>query len=181
MQKLDKWVALAKFFIPFLIAGAAVVFLYLAGEEVYTDYAKVFAGYFAPFSWIPITIGLYLGIHPVALTSFITFCDALVSLFLVWNLDYAKGIPGLGRLMGRVERSGNEAIRRYKWVKRRRFMGLVLFVMIPISWTGSAVGSIVGRVIGMTPAMTWVAVVMGSSLRSILIIILIYIGVLALR
>ena len=176
-----KKIALAKLVIPFCIAGAMVIFFWFTGQDIYTKYATVFVAYFAPFSWVSIATGLILDIHPAALISFIIFTDADLSLFLVWNLDYAKKIPGIGKLVEGVEEGGEKAIRKYKWVKRRRVIGLVLFVMIPISWTGSAVGSIIGRLIGMTSLMTWLAVVIGSSFRSILLTTLIYIGVLAFK
>jgi uncharacterized membrane protein len=100
-------------------------------------------------------------------------------MFLVWNFDYAKKIPCLGKLVERAEESGEKAIRKYKWAKRFGFIGLVLLVMFPLQWTGSAVGSIVGRLIGMPPLMTWLAVIVGTSIRSTLTT-LISIGVLSI-
>ena len=176
-----KKIALAKLVIPFCIAGAMVIFFWFAGQEIYTKYATVFSIYsFMPLGGAVAAIpaGLKLGIPPVGLISFIIFTDAVLSLFLVWNFDYAKKIPGLGKLVERAEEGGEKAIRKYKWAKRFGFIGLVVLVMFPLQWTGSAVGSMVGRLIGMTPLMTWLAVIVGTFIRSTLTT-LISIGVLS--
>ncbi len=115
-----------------------------------------------------IPAGLGLGIPPAGLVAFILFTDANLALFLVWNFDYAKKIPGLGKVVERAEENGEKAIKKYKWAKRFGFLGLVLFVMFPLQYTGSAIGAVAGRLIGMTPLMTWLAVVAGCFLRSTL-------------
>lgn len=176
-----KKIALAKLVIPFCIAGAMVIFFWFAGPDIYTQYATVFSIYsFMPLGGAVAAIpaGLALGIPPVGLISFIIFTDADLSLFLVWNFDHAKKIPGLGKLVERAEENGEKAIRKYKWAKRFGFIGLVVLVMFPLQWTGSAVGSMVGRLIGMTPLMTWLAVIVGTFIRSTLTT-LISIGVLS--
>ncbi len=176
-----KKIALAKLVIPFCIAGVMVIFFWFAGHDIYTKYATVFSIYsFMPLGGAVAAIpaGLSLGIPPVGLISFIIFTDAVLSLFLVWNFDYAKKIPGLGKLVERAEENGEKAIRKYKWAKRFGFVGLVVLVMFPLQWTGSAVGSMVGRLIGMTPLMTWLAVIVGTFIRSTLTT-LISIGVLS--
>jgi uncharacterized membrane protein len=177
-----KMIAIAKFIIPFCLAGAAVLFFWLfVDSEVYAKYATVFSVYsFMPIGGAVAVIpaGLGLGIPPAGLISFILFTDSVLALFLVWNFDYAKKIPGLGKFVENAEKNGEKAIKKYKWAKRFGFIGLMLFVMFPLQYTGSAVGSIAGRLIGMAPLMTWLAVVAGCFLRS-LITTLIYYGVLS--
>ena len=171
-------IALAKVIIPLAVAGALVIFLLLSGSEIFGKYLAVFSVYsfmpiVGPVTSIP--TGLGLGIPPVSLISFITFTDAVLALFLVWNFDYAKKVPGIGELVERVGESGEKALTRYKWAKRFGFIGLVAFVIFPLQWTGAGVGSIVGRLIGMTPLMTWLAVVIGTFTRST-ILTFIYLG-----
>ncbi len=167
-------IAFAKLVIPFCILGATVLFFWLFVEpEVYAKYAKVFSIYtFIPLvgTGAAIPEGLRLGIPPAAILSFIVFTDAVLALFLVWNFDYAKKLPGIGKLVERVEESGERAIRKYKWVKRFGFIGVVVLVIFPLQWTGAAVGSIVGRLIGMPSLITWFAVVIGTFIRSTLLI-----------
>ena len=179
--KMNK-IALAKLLLPFGIAGASVLFLWLFFPENFGKYVTVFGVY----SFLPligtlsvVPTGLGLGIHPVPLISFIIFTDAVLSLFLVWNFDYAKKVPGIGELVERVEESGEKALTKYKWAKRFGFIGLVALVIFPLQWTGAGVGSIVGRLIGMPSLMTWLAVIIGTFIRSTLAT-LIYLGVVSI-
>jgi uncharacterized membrane protein len=166
-------IALAKLLIPLGIAGATVLFLWLFFPADFGKYVAVFGIY----SFLPligtlsvIPTGLGLGIPPVALITFIVYTDAVLSLFLVWNFDYAKKIPGIGELVERVGESGEKALTRYKWAKRFGFIGVVALVIFPLQWTGAGVGSIVGRLIGMPSLMTWLAVVTGTFIRSVILI-----------
>jgi uncharacterized membrane protein len=175
-------IALAKVIIPLAVACALMIFLLLLGSGIFGKYLAVFSVY----SFMPIVgtvtsipTGLGLGIPPVSLISFITFTDAVFALFLVWNFDYAKKIPGIGELVERVEESGEKALIKYKWAKRFGFIGLVAFVIFPLQWTGAGVGSIVGRLIGMPPLITWIAVIIGTFIRST-ILTLIYVGVVSI-
>lgn len=175
-------IALAKLVIPFVIASALVIFLFLADPEQFRRYVAVFGVYsFVPFigtlSVIP--YGLELGIPPASLIAFIIFTDGVLALFLVWNFDYAKKIPGLGRLVERVGEKGEKALANYKWAKRFGFIGVVILVIFPLQWTGAGVGSIVGRLIGLPPLMTWLAVILGTFIRST-VATLIYLGVVSL-
>ncbi len=175
-------IALAKVIIPLAVAGALVIFLLLLEPEIFGKYLAVFSVY----SLMPIVgsvtsipTGLGLGIPPVSLISFITFTDAVFALFLIWNFDYAKKIPGIGELVERVGESGEKALIKYKWAKRFGFIGLVAFVISPLQWTGAGAGSIVGRLIGMPSLMTWLAVIIGTFIRST-ILTLIYLGVVSI-
>lgn len=172
---------LAKFLIPWGLGGATGLFIWLFLPEDFGKYMTVYGIY----SFVPIVgtlsvipTGLQLGIHPVPLIAFIMLTDAILAMFLVWNFDYAKKIPGLGILVERVADSGERALQKYKWAKRFGFVGLVALVIFPLQWTGAGVGSIVGRLIGMPSLMTWLAVIIGTCIRST-ISALIYLGVLS--
>lgn len=174
-------IAIAKLIIPFCFASVVVILLSLAGPEIYTDYVKVFTIYmFMPLFGLEAAIpaGLALGIHPAALISFLLFIDTVVALFLVWNFNYATKIPLLGKLVERMEKSGEKAIKKHKWVQRIGFIGLTIFVIIPLQYTGSVVGAIVGRLLGMPPLTTMLAVVVGCFIRCT-IVTLVSIGVLS--
>ncbi len=186
MEKIEiikdmKLKALAKLIIPVCLVGAAMLFFWLEGPEVYMKYVTVFSIYsFFPILGLEAAIpaGLKLGTSPTALISFLLFADAVLSLFLVWNLDYVKKIPYIGKLVERAEESGEKAIKKYKWAKRFGFIGLVIFVTFPFQYTGSVMGSVAGKLMGMAPLMTWLAVITGCLIRST-IWTLISIGVLS--
>ncbi len=175
-------IKLAKFLIPWALGGVTVLFIWLVLPEDFGNYMAVFGVY----SFVPllgtlsvVPTGLRLGISPLPLISFIVWTDTLLALFLVWNFDYAKKIPGLGELVERVHTSGERALQKYKWASRLGFIGVVLLVIFPLQWTGAGVGSIVGRLIGMQSLMTLLAVIIGTLIRSTLAA-LIYLGVLSI-
>jgi hypothetical protein len=64
--------------------------------------------------------------------------------------------------MAKVEDIGKKSSNKYAWVKPLRFIGIVLFVMIPFQGSGGLVGSIVGRLIGMKPQNTFFAISIGA-------------------
>lgn len=178
-------VALAKLIIPFILVIALILYFVLFVEpEESAKYATIFGIYaFMPLFGLETAIptGLSLGIPPAALISFILYTDATISFFLVWNFDYAKKIPGIGKVVEKTEEAGEEALRKYKWIKKIGFIGLTLFVIIPFQYTGSVAGSIVGRLIGMPPLMTWLAIIIGCFSRSTLWTFLAIVGIAGIK
>jgi len=163
---------LAKFFTP-IILGFSVfgVIGFLMDESLRVAYWPLISGYFFPplgkESIIP--AGVALGIHPVVMALSIAFVDVVVALFLVWNYDLAKKIPIIGKFMIKVEEKGNTAEEKYGWIKPLRFIGIVLFVIVPFQGSGGLVGSIVGRLFGMKPWNTFFAICFGAIIGTLLI------------
>ncbi|OYT49089.1 hypothetical protein B6U83_02865 [Thermoplasmatales archaeon ex4484_36] len=93
----------------------------------------------------------------------------MVSLFLIWNYDYAKKIPFFGHLLRLVERRGRKVISQSRILSKFAFTALVLFVMIPFQGTGGAGATVIGRLIGMNPYKVLAAVVTGALLGTFLI------------
>ncbi len=159
-------VRLSKFFVP-IIVGMGVLALagFLMSETMRMRYWPLMTGYFFPplgkESIIPAGV-LVAGIHPAVMALSIAFIDIIVALFLVWNYDLAKKIPFVGTFINKVEQKGKIAEQKYGWVKPLRFVGIVLFVMVPFQGSGGLVGSIVGRLIGMKPWNTFLAISIGA-------------------
>ena len=101
-------------------------------------------------------------IHPLVMALSIAFVDFIVALFLVWNYDLAKNIPLIGNFMGKVESIGQTSSSKYGWIKPLRFIGIMLFVMVPFQGSGGMVGSIIGRLIGMKPWDALLAISFGA-------------------
>ena len=175
--------ALAKLIIPFLIALSSVIlFCTLADQATCTRYATVFGIY----SFIPVggpiaavQVGLTLGISAVDLILFIVFTEVIQALFVVWNFDYTKEVPGIGTMVKRTVEKGEKMIERYKWVMKLEFLGLILLVTTPLQGTGAVAGSVIGRLMGMTPLRTWLAVTLGITFRTALTT-LIVLGIISL-
>jgi len=169
-----------KFFLPFIIAvlGVLIIRFFMETESA-TKLLILMAIYFVPplgkESIIPIgvaggeiTIPFYNttmsvpAIDPLVMALSIAFVDIMVALFLLWNYDLAKKIPLIGRFMIKVEAIGKTSSAKYNWIKPLRFIGVVLFVMVPFQGSGGLVGSIIGRLIGMKPRNTFFAITIGA-------------------
>jgi len=168
-----------KFIVPFIIGLATVYTIgMLLPNSTYKYWALVAAYFFPPFGKETIIpIGIYGGkipipfssdivtitpIHPVVMALSIAFVDIIVALFLVWNYDLAKKIPFVGPFMEKVENIGKKSSSKYTWITPLRFIGIVLFVMVPFQGSGGLVGSIIGRFIGMKPINTFLAITVGA-------------------
>ena len=178
---------IAKFFIPFIIAGIGIILIYsiLENQISVKLLLLMFAYFFPPLgkeSIIPIgvsggeiTIPIYnqqiiiTAINPLIMALSIAFVDIVVALFLVWNYDLAKKIPIIGNFIEKVEKIGRKSSNKYNWIKPLRFIGIMLFVMVPFQGSGGLVGSILGRLIGMKPWNIFFAISSGSLVGCILI------------
>lgn len=166
------YVQLAKFFSPVIIGLVVIVSAgILLGKSLQIKFWPLITAYFFPplgkESVIPTGVGL--GIHPLAMALSIAFVDIIVALFLLWNYDLAKRIPLVGKFMIKVENIGKSSSEKYSWFKSLRFIGVVLFVMVPFQGSGGLVGSILGRLIGMKPINTFFAISIGAVTGCLLI------------
>ena len=185
--KSDLSTTLTKFFLPFAIAGLVIFILYLIIDTKSAGklFFLMFAYFFPPFgkeSIIPIGVSggeltipiinqhiVVPAINPLLMALTIAFVDIIVALFLLWNYDLAKKIPLVGKFMIKVENIGKSSSDKYGWIKPLRFIGIVLFVMVPFQGSGGLVGSIVGRLIGMKPLNTFFAISIGAITGCVLI------------
>jgi uncharacterized membrane protein len=165
MKKRLFLLSFGKFIVPFIIGfgvvGTAGLFL---STELRGIYWSLISAYFFPplgkESVIP--TGIAFGIHPFFLALSIAFVDIIVALFLVWNYELAKKIPLIGKFMTKVEQIGKASSGKYGWIKPLRFIGIILFVMVPFQGSGGLVGTILGRLIGMKPWNTFIGISIGA-------------------
>ncbi|MEF8848073.1 MAG: small multi-drug export protein [Candidatus Thermoplasmatota archaeon] len=175
---------LLKFFLPFFVAfaGIALLYVYFVYIDDHITFMKLLflmSAYFVPplgkESIIPIGIAggrlnlpfftnsVYIPpITPLIMALSIAFVDIVVALFLVWNYDLAKKIPIVGKFISKVEKIGLKSSSKYSWIVPLRFIGIILFVMVPFQGSGGLVGSIIGRLIGMKPLNIFAAISIGS-------------------
>ena len=155
----------ARFVIPFVLGLGVIGGVgLLLSEEIRGIYWSLISAYFFPplgkESVIP--TGIALNIHPVVLALSIAYVDIIVSLFLLWNYDLAKKIPLIGRFIIKVENIGDVTSGKYSWITPLRFIGIMLFVMVPFQGSGGLVGTILGRLIGMKSWSIFCAISIGS-------------------
>jgi uncharacterized membrane protein len=180
-------IRLAKLFVPFIIAAIGILVLqYIVGEASSAKLLLLMMVYFFPplgkESIIPLGISggeitnpitgyvsVVPSINPITMALSIAFIDIVVALFLVWNYNLAKKIPIIGNFMIKIEEKGKNVEEKYGWIKPLRFIGIVLFVMVPFQGSGGMVGSIVGRLIGMKPRNTFIAILLGAVIGCLII------------
>jgi uncharacterized membrane protein len=107
------------------------------------------------------------GVPPLIAGLSVTLVDVIFSLFLIWNYDWVKKIPVLGKMLERTEEKGRQKVSKNKWFKRLTFTATTFFVLIPASGSGGIGGTIFGRIVGMKPYRVLLAVVIGSLIGSI--------------
>jgi uncharacterized membrane protein len=186
-QKTKMSIRLAKFFLPFIIGFGVYAIWYLLSSDLSKIWPLLVAYFFPPFgkeTVIPLGIGLLnkglsipllnlniepTSINPIAMALAVAWIDIIVAFFLVWNYDLAKKIPLIGRFIIKIEKKGKNVEKNYGWIKPLRFIGIVLFVMVPFQGSGGLVGSIVGRLIGMKPWNTFYAISIGAIVGCLLI------------
>lgn len=158
-------IRLAKFFAPFIIGLGVIgsIGLLLDGSLQFKFWSLISGYFFPPLGKETIIPGgILAGIDPLVMALSIAFVDIIVALFLVWNYDFAKKVPLIGHFIAKVETIGRKSSSKYSWIKPLRFIGIVLFVMVPFQGSGGLVGSIVGRLIGMKPWNIFFAISVGA-------------------
>ncbi len=187
MKISDKTMFLTKFFFPFILGFGVFGIWSALSNTISLIWPLIAAYFFPPFgkeTIIPLGIGVlkngltvpFINLHvepvsvdPWSIALAIAFVDIVVALFLVWNYDLAKKIPIVGKFMEKVEKIGRKSEDKYSWIKPLRFIGIILFVMVPFQGSGGLVGSIVGRLIGMKPVHTFIAISIGAVTGCLLI------------
>ncbi len=178
---------LEQFCLPFIIGFGVYGLWWIFSDELSKMWPLLIAYFFPPFgkeTIIPLGIGILdkgltvpflniyvepLNINPISMVLSVAFIDIIVALFLVWNYDLAKKIPLIGKFIIKIEDKGNYVEEKYGWIKPLRFIGIILFVMIPFQGSGGLVAFIVGRLIGMKPWNTFFAISIGAVVGCFLI------------
>jgi uncharacterized membrane protein len=110
-----------------------------------------------------IPIGIFVwGLDWVLVSVVISFMDIVTALFFVWNFDYAKRIPVLGKWIRNFENENANIMSEKAWLRGMTYIGLVLFVFVPLQGTEGVGGSVLGRILGLRPWTVFSAIVVGS-------------------
>lgn len=166
------WIVVEKFLLPFQLAFGLAFLLYILFPDLIGKIGSLFVVYF--FSPAGMEIGVAfgileppigLGLDPFLVVSFMLVIDSLTAMFLIWNFDYTRCIPGIGRLVKWVQGKAEKKIQKSKRFERGSFVGIIIFVLIPLYGTGAIFGGILGKLLKMNPWKHFIAIFIGSIIR----------------
>lgn len=166
LSRLSTYWGLVRFFGPLLPILLAWLAYLSAFPELAVRTVPCLGGYFFPFGiefGVPICVGLGLPWWLVVLI--VGYIDAWLALFVLLNFDLLHRVPRLGRWLRRAQDRGSAFVRRRPWVLRFQFVGIFLFVFLPLAGTGVLPGILLGRMVGMARILVWVAVMTGTVVR----------------
>jgi uncharacterized membrane protein len=97
---------------------------------------------------------------------FLAGCSVLVesclAFFVTTNLDVLYKLPWLGPGLRDMEKNGRATLSRRRWILRMAFLGVVVFVSIPVPGTGAIGGTVVARLVGLGSIRSFVSVFIGT-------------------
>lgn len=105
-----------------------------------------------------------IAMNPKELFVLVTYLDFIVALFVTFHLGFLFKLPKIGPKLAMLAWDGKFFMDSQPWIKRMAFAGLVGFVVMPFSTTGSIGGSILGRLLGLSRWTTVGGVLVGSVL-----------------
>ncbi|MDA1014242.1 MAG: small multi-drug export protein [Planctomycetota bacterium] len=98
------------------------------------------------------------------LFAMVTYLDLTVAAVLVFHAGALFRLPWFGSRAKALVNDAEFLIHSQPWVRRATFVGLVLFVAIPLAAMGSVGGTILGRMLGVSRPRIFLAILMGSLL-----------------
>jgi uncharacterized membrane protein len=180
-EKKSRGIILAQFFLPWLIALVEItlLFIFLTRKTFVTLGFWMTVYFFPPFgkeTVIPFGMSgkeisaavpffdpeTLVTLDPLLIALAIASIDIIVGLFLVWNFDFTKKIPILGKFIIKLESKGGDILSKNKYLEALSFVGVIFFVIVPFQGSGAVGASIIGRMIGMNPYKVWCAIIIGA-------------------
>jgi len=92
----------------------------------------------------------------------VVYMDVSIATLLTFNLGALYRIPLVGPILEGLAEHGQYMLKTRPWLGKLTFVGVVLFVMFPLTGTGAVGGSIFGRLLGLGAWRTWLAIATGA-------------------
>ena len=144
-------------------SGFGILFIILDFQSFLIISGFMIAYFFPPLGKETILpMGIGAGFHPILISLSIAYIDIVIGLFLLWNYDFVKLVPFLGRWMERFEKRGREISKGRTWIKGLEFIGIIFFVIFPFQGSGGVGATILGRLLGLNRYIVFIAIVIGS-------------------
>ena len=109
---------------------------------------------------IPALVGV--GFEPFMVATYIAGLDMTLGWLLAWNWDLVTHLPAVGPACDRLMEKGRARLAEQRLLDRSAFLGLTLFVFLPMQGTGAIAGTALGRMVGLPPQRAWLAVMLGA-------------------
>ena len=86
---------------------------------------------------------------PWELALLITYMDTLTGVLFVYNVDLFFRLPFLGYRLRRIRIRARRVLQVNPWLRQRSYLGVVLFVMFPLTGTGAVGAAFLGKFMGL--------------------------------
>ena len=149
--------------IPAMVSLVLCLVYILAPEEALKIYG-IIAGYAFPLGHFVLLGAPALGITFWQAVLSITFMDAMVCLMIILNFDLLIKIPFIGPRMSAAVEKARNWLERWKWLAPLEFLGILIFVAVPVPGTGILIGTLAARLLGMNGLMSFLSVSIGGFL-----------------
>ena len=106
------------------------------------------------------------GFSPWELATLVAYMDISIAVILVYNLPRLYRLPRLGPTLEDLAEHGLYLLEQKPWLGRVTILGVIAFVMFPLTGTGAIGGSIFGRLLGLGPRRTMASIAVGACIGS---------------
>jgi uncharacterized membrane protein len=139
------------------------------GSSQYWKVVGLFVIYFVPplgkESVIPGAIGL--GYPPWIICFGVILMDILSCAFISLNFDLLEKVPFVRDLIHKFMNNADKMRKKNPWVEKLSYLGLLIFMYIPLQGSGASTTTILGKLFGVKTWMTFSIVTIGSILSTL--------------
>lgn len=100
------------------------------------------------------------------IATLVAYMDISIAVVLIYNLPRLYRLPRLGPVLEDMAEHGLYMLEQHPWLRRITILGVVAFVMFPLTGTGAIGGSIFGRLLGLGPRRTMASIAVGACIGS---------------
>jgi uncharacterized membrane protein len=149
------WLSMGILIAAFLVQGSGLV-----RRLLLATLAAAAAGRFI--IWGGDTGSTSIGFSAMQLALVVLYLDTIWAVVLTWHAGFLFHLPWLGQRLRAAVGEGSDLLKRNRWMRRMTVIAVLLFVMLPVSSTGSIGGSLLGRLLGLSQLATFSVVLLGS-------------------
>jgi uncharacterized membrane protein len=162
------------------MAGAALLF---AAFFAWVHHDGNESGFVALFTHAGISLAfagkfiVFVGLEPGSpspwqLAAMVFLMDLFFAFLLASGIQALERMPFLGRGLRKARARALEVIEQYPGLKRSAFLGVTLFVFLPLAATGAVTGSFLARIFGLSRIAGVAAIALGSATTALIFAVL---------